>query len=272
MMTIRMYSLAGAVRSTVLAVTLICSCVTTKYLPYPTQSQIEKGAALPIDGTWLNRNNVPIRIERGVVYFDDPSINPPYRNGDVLGKNIRQVSARRYVMDATSHNVTEGIVKFGQGEIEVLSAELIILRTFPNDATHLKRTVEALLRRSVIADEALFLSQLGEQPTSSLAQSLPDTKKTASAGLSWAVVIGISKYKDSRIPGLRYGDAVHRLVIEQQICGTNITIIIDNTLSIGSITVDDNTVTKRVANHNFLPYTIYTETTSALPAVIGQIE
>ncbi len=103
----------------VLLLLFVTSCTT--HVPYPFKDEVVLGEKLPIDGTWVNQKNARFRISGGIMFVADPGINPPLRNGQVIAKNIKQVSNRKYTLDAGSHNTTPGIAGFGRGEIEVVS-------------------------------------------------------------------------------------------------------------------------------------------------------
>jgi hypothetical protein len=194
----------------------VTSCLTTTYVPYPLKDEVALGEKLPIDGTWVNQNNVRFCISRGIMFVDNLiPVNPPLRNGQVVAKNIKQVSSRKYTLDAGSHNKTLGIVGFGRGEIEVVSNSSLVVRTFPNERTQLWQTSESTFQVGKLDDPATFMAQLkapaalsptGIQKVSSQERSRMSYLST-SAGVQWALIIGISKYRDSKVPGLRYASA-----------------------------------------------------------------
>jgi len=194
---------------------LVTSCVSTTRLTYPFKDEMVLGERLPIDGTWVNKKNARFRLNRGILFVDDQLIDPPLRNGQVIGKNIKQVSSRKYTVDAGSHNTILGNSGFGRGEIEVVSNSSLVMRTFPNERTALRRTDESTFKVIELDDPATFIAQF-EAPASLPPidiQKAPVQEKprlpdlSTSVGVQWALIIGISKYRDSKIPGLRYASA-----------------------------------------------------------------
>ena len=201
------------------ALLLAASCASLRYLPYPDQAKAPRGEPLPLDGTWISATGVRFRIDRGVMYIDDPSVTPPLKNGHISGRAIRQVSARKYTLESGSHNLVSGRVSYGPGEVEILSRSKMVVRTFPNDNTGLWQTSETEYRCGQLVDEALFLKQLGEKaaPDSPTDMARPAGKDPS---VAWAVVVGLSTYRDHRIPALRYGDsdaaAFHEWLVSEE--------------------------------------------------------
>ena len=189
----------------IISLFLLSSCMVTTYVPYPLKNEVMSGEKLPIDGTWITEKNVRFRISRGIMFVDDPDINPPLRNGQVIAKNIKQVSSRKYTLDAGSHNTALGIVDFGRGEIEVLSNSSLMVRTFPNERTRLWKTVEDKFDFSELDSPATFIASINKGNNNHTKLRLPvktSNYSTSLPGTKWAVIIGISKYQRSGEDGL----------------------------------------------------------------------
>lgn len=199
-------SKASVVRCAIIIfVFLLSSCVTSTYVSYPQKNEVIRGEKLPIDGVWVNHNNARFRISQGILYIDDPGINPPFRNGQVIGKNIKQVSSKRYTLDSGSHNISLGIVGFGKGEIEVISSSSIVLRTFPNKGTRLLTTIESIFRYSELDSPNAFMASFNKDNNHDIKSQLPvntPSYLTLSPSTKWAVIIGISRYQYSGQSGL----------------------------------------------------------------------
>jgi len=191
------------------------SCAPAFYASYPHKDEVTPGERLPIDGTWVNEKNGRFRVKHGMMFVDDPSILPPLKNGFVIGKNIKKISSRKYTLEAGSHNASLRVAGFGRGEIEVDSDSTLLFRTYPNERTRLWKQSVDKFHVSELHDPAWFVAQLGisdsplHEPVSSIASQsesgMPLSEQAI--GERWAVVIGISSYRDTRVPSLRYASA-----------------------------------------------------------------
>ena len=188
------------------------SCTSTIYVPYPYKHDVAPGEKLPIDGRWVNEKNARFRIWQGIMFVDDPGIDPPLKNGQVVAKSIRQISSTKYTLYAGSHNVQLRLADFGRGEIEVISDSSLLFRTYPNEKTRLWKTTVVKFHVSELDDPDRFMAQL-RSPESPLSKEGLHTTSPLESGVDlteqgigerWAVIIGISSYQDSRIPSLRY--------------------------------------------------------------------
>lgn len=91
----------------------------------------------------------------------------------------------------------------------------LLVRTFPNERTLLWRAVESSFQVGKLDAPATFMAQLKSSAALSPVgiQKVPSQERSrmsylsTSVGVQWALIIGISKYRDSKVPGLRYASA-----------------------------------------------------------------
>jgi hypothetical protein len=194
--------------------TNISGCVTTPTFPH--QSTIPIGKPTAIDGLWQLHGDYeykPIfRIKKGVM-FAYSNIHPRsfVKQGWVIAKGIKLRQFPKFsVMPITYMGATWD---YGQGEIEVLSRDLIILRYFPNPRTRFNRTIEetykniSLDNSSLLASRFSFHSPPDKLPDIASVDQKPKANSTSfrvTEGNRFAVIIGVSDYQDTRIPSLRY--------------------------------------------------------------------
>lgn len=141
----------------VLMAALLTSCV--RYVSLPDVKDVPREGKLPIDGTYVNKNNALLHIEGKRIFYDD-NVPPPYRNGMVFAKGIKQISSTIYSMEMATHRKDDLSVDFGPAEIEVLSENKIRTRIFPNKKTNLKKTLINELEVSQLDDKSWYLSEL----------------------------------------------------------------------------------------------------------------
>jgi len=195
---------------------ILSGCVNTPEFPH--QSTMPAGKPTAIDGLWQIQGNYKaktiFRIKHGIM-FTDSNISPSsfVKQGWVVAKEIKLRQFPRFsVMPISYKGATWG---YGQGEIEVLSRDHIVLRHFPNPQTGLNRTIEETYK-NISLDNPSLLASYFSSPSSP--KKLPDTasvNQTPKAdntsfretkGERFAVIIGVSDYLDTRIPSLRYAN------------------------------------------------------------------
>ncbi|MCJ7615009.1 MAG: caspase family protein [Desulfobacterales bacterium] len=202
---------------------LLTSCLPAYVPEIPFSNEVPSIETLPIDGSWVNEHNLAVRLEMGKMYIDDPTVKSPMRNGMVIAKNIRQISPLKYTCESSIYNSSLRVAGFGPGEIEVISEKQIVFRTFPNIDMMIKKEIAVTFDKIGLNDEGRFLSQFSYKtitpnnlkPSQTLKAdsihkdskgpaSMPSALESSPIAKKWAVIIGISNYKDTRIPSLRY--------------------------------------------------------------------
>lgn len=201
--------------------TLFSGCAITPILPH--HSTMPTGEPTAIDGLWQIQGKdtkTIFRIKHGIMYAES-NIAPGsfVKQGWVVAKDIKLQQFPKFaVMPIT---LKQAMWDYGQGEIELISKNHIILRYFPNSRTGFNRTYEETYE-NLSLDNPSLLSHLFSSPSLSAKSSaivseniamsnpsnIPPTKTSHDNNQyidfnnKWAVIIGISQYQYAGQNGL----------------------------------------------------------------------
>lgn len=135
----------------------ISSCFSVPKSPH--HKEISDLPELPIDGQWVNKEGREYRIENGKMYTLAGSLSGSPA-GTILLKEISVVSSGIYSCKVVSFIPSTSVIRYGEGEIRILSRNEIEINVFPNPGTGLMNTSSSKLFKQRLDNEELYLQDL----------------------------------------------------------------------------------------------------------------
>lgn len=221
---------------TILLLFSLVSCIAVANLPL--KDQFPKQNKLSIDGIWQIQGNLQakpyFKFDSGIMYaYSNLHPQSMIKQGMVMVKDIEEKDFPIYSCSLASHRSGSGSFDFGQGEIEVISETILIVRYFPNPKTNIGE-IEEMYQKISLDDEEWFLAQFNAQsikrfPSKKIATHYTETKRASSPNkkdvqeyksikVHWRaphnirlLLVGVSDYNDNAIPKITFAksDAQH---------------------------------------------------------------